>query len=86
MAIRQPHCSNQAFGYHGDESYEAQVLSKMETGNHGGLWRSILKWMLVRSRLALAFVRTQRYKSSLSMWGENPAIEFSLWSRLTVRF
>jgi hypothetical protein len=28
MAIRQPHCSNQAFVRRGDESYEAQLQSQ----------------------------------------------------------
>ncbi len=37
MAIRQPHCSKQAFGRRGAESYEAQLSPKMEAVNHGGI-------------------------------------------------
>jgi hypothetical protein len=40
MVIRQPHCSKQVFARRGDESDEAQLRPKVETVNHGGLWRS----------------------------------------------
>jgi hypothetical protein len=61
MAIRQPHCNNQAFARRGDEI--SQRHPKVEAGSHEELWRSMLKLRLVRSRLALAFVRTQMHQS-----------------------
>ena len=35
MVVRQPRYSKEEFARRGDEIYETQVRSKVETGNHG---------------------------------------------------
>jgi hypothetical protein len=35
MALRQPHYSKEEFAQRGDEIYEAQIRSQVESGNNG---------------------------------------------------